>query len=65
MSERNPVPVVPVKPRGRPRMEDRMEQVGVCLPRAYVQRLEQIAEQRDMKVSALVRQLLTVKLPPE
>jgi len=63
MSARYPDRIETARPRGRPRVEERLEFVGTSLPKAYVQRLEQIAEQRDMKVSALVRQLLIMRLP--
>lgn len=65
MTIRYPDGVIQTKSRGRPRSPARLEQVGVSLPAPYVRRLEQIAEARDMKVSAIVRHLLIMRLPPE
>ncbi len=64
MTTRYPDGVQEPRQRGRPRVAERMEPVGVSLPRAYVQRLEHIAEERGMKVSAVVRHLLIMRLLP-
>ena len=53
----------PIRQRGRPRVAERLEQVGTRLPIAYYDRLVQIANQRDTSVSSLVRQLLILRLP--
>ena len=65
MSTRYPDGVQEPRQRGRPRVDQPLEQVGVSLPPAYVKRLEAMAERKDMKVSALVRHLLFVRLPPD
>ena len=48
--------------RGRPRVEEPHSSVSTWLPTSYHDRLIQMANQRDVKVSALVRQLLIFRL---
>lgn len=49
---------------GRPRVDQPQSTVSTRLPPAYHDRLIQIANQRDMKVAALVRELLIFRLRP-
>jgi hypothetical protein len=56
------VTVVVTKSRGRPRVQEPLEQVGTRLPVPYYDRLVQIAHDREMSVSGLVRQLLILRL---
>lgn len=53
------------RPRGRPRVESRMEPVTTRLPLREYDRLINAARDRDIHVSALVRQLLILRLPRE
>lgn len=57
----------PPAPRGRPigstRASEHGSTVSTCVPASYHERLVRIAQERDMKVSALVRQLLIVRVP--
>lgn len=57
------VPESPVKRRGRPRVSERGSTVSTWLPTSYHDRLVRIAEAQDVKVSALVRSLLILRLP--
>lgn len=56
-------PEAVTRPRGRPRLDDEpLSQVGTRLPSSYHDRLIQLAKYHDKSVSALVRQLLILKL---
>lgn len=57
--------VTSVRPRGRPRVEERMEPVTTRLPVGEYDRLVRAANLQDIHVSALVRRLLILRLPPE
>jgi hypothetical protein len=52
----------PSKPRGRPPAKDPLSYVGTRLPPAYHDRLIQLAKHQEKSVSALVRDLLTLRL---
>lgn len=48
--------------RGRPPVEQPLSHVSTRLPPAYHDRLVKLAKHQDKSVSALVRDLLTLKL---
>lgn len=50
------------RPRGRPTVDAPLSYVGTRLPVPYHDRLIQLAKHQDKSVSALVRQLLILKL---
>lgn len=51
------------RPRGRPRVEHRMdEMVSARLPTTQYQQLLHMAEAQDVHLSTLVRQLLVLRL---
>lgn len=52
------------KRRGRPRVPEPLEPVMTRLPRGEYERLCRAATKQDMPVSALVRRLLILRLPP-
>jgi hypothetical protein len=54
--------VEPVRPRGRPRVDEPLERVSTRLPIPVYDRLVEIANQRETSVSMLVRQLLILRL---
>ena len=60
--DNDPKLLVPVRRRGRPPAEERLEQVGVSLPPSYVKRLEQLAQVHDMSMSKLVRNIIILRL---
>jgi len=62
MSTGSPPDDRPVTRRGRPRVAERLEQVGTSLPVPYYERLKQFAHEQDMSVSKVVRQLLILRL---
>lgn len=62
MSDQDPLPVSLTKARGRPCIEQRLEPVSTSLPAPYYARLKEIARDRDVSVSKLVRQLLILRL---
>ena len=51
------------RPPGRPRVDRRMEPVMTRLPMPAYDRLVREALRQDVKVSALVRHLLILRLP--
>ncbi len=55
-------PEIP-KGRGRPKATEPGSSVSTWLPASYHDRLIRIAQAKDVKVSALVREMLTLKLP--
>lgn len=61
MSESVKDPQVP-RGRGRPRVAEPRSTVSTWLPASYHDRLIRMANQQDVKVSALVRQLLVLRL---
>ena len=54
--------VSPPRPRGRPRVEQRLERVSTRLPVPTYNQLVSIANARATSVSKLVRQLLVLRL---
>lgn len=52
----------PVNRGGRPRVDEPRATVSTWLPASYHDRLIELANQQDVKVSALVRQLLILRL---
>jgi hypothetical protein len=62
MTIRYPEGVRETKPRGRPRVEEPGSSVSTWLPASYHDRLIHMANQREVKVSALVRTLLIMRL---
>jgi len=54
---------VPPRGRGRPRVEAPLERVSTRIPTPHYDRLVRLANKRDQSVSALIRQLLVLKLP--
>jgi hypothetical protein len=58
-----PDEVKPKAPRGRPRVADPMTSIGTRLPSADYDRLVRAANLQDKSLAALVRQLLTLRLP--
>lgn len=62
MSEQDRDGVRVPRPRGRPRVEEPHATVSTWLPASYHDRLIQLANQQEVKVSALVRTLLILRL---
>lgn len=50
--------------RGRPPAQEPGEMVGTWLKKADIARLKRVAAKHDMSVSALVRRLVVLRLPP-
>lgn len=65
MSARYPERIEPLRPRGRPRVEERMEPVATRLPVRDYDRLVRAANLQQMSVARLVRQLLILRIPKE
>lgn len=53
-----------VRPRGRPRVKEPGSAVTTWLRASEHDRLIKIANEREVKVSALVRQLIVLRLKP-
>jgi len=51
------------RPRGRPKVDEPLEPVMTRLPRGEFEKLCRAAHRQDMKVSALVRRLIILRLP--
>jgi hypothetical protein len=64
MTTRYPDGVQEPRQRGRPRVVEPHSSVSTWLPSRYHDRLIQLANQKDVKVSALVRDLLILRLKP-
>jgi hypothetical protein len=62
MNPRDQALVPQGRPRGRPRVEEPGSAVTTWLPASVHDRLIRIAEHREVKVSALVRQILILRL---
>lgn len=52
----------PARPRGRPPVSEPLSYVGTRLPPQYHDRLIKLAKHQEKSVSALVRDLLTLRL---
>jgi len=52
------------RPRGRPRIDEPRSTVSVWLPAKAHDRLIELAKKQEQSISATVRQLLTLRLPP-
>lgn len=52
------------RPRGRPRVEEPLSAISTRLPASYHDRLIRIANAQEISVSAVVRQLLILRLQP-
>lgn len=56
-------PVQERRGRGRPRVDEARSSVSTWVPASYHDRLIRIAQAQDKSVSAVVRQLLILRLP--
>ncbi len=65
MTVRYPDGVQETPRRGRPRVDEPLEPVATRLPRGVYDQLCREAFQRDMKLSALVRNIVILRLPPK
>lgn len=59
-----PVKVIEPPRRGRPRLAEPRSTVSVWLPAHAHDRLIELAKQQEQSISATVRQLLILRLPP-
>ena len=64
MTPRYPDGVREAKQRGRPRVNEPGSSVSTWLPAGYHDKLIEMANQREVPVSALVRQLIIMRLKP-
>ena len=62
MTTRYPDGVQEPRQRGRPRVEEPHSSVSTWLPCRYHDRLIEMANQKEVKVSALVRDLLILRI---
>lgn len=63
MEEQADKPVPVRRGRGRPPAAEPRTSVSTWLPASYHDRLIRVARQQDVSVSAVVRQLLILRLP--
>lgn len=54
-----------VRPRGRPRVEESRASVSTWLPAGAHDRLIALAKREEQSISATIRRLLILRLPPE
>lgn len=62
MTPRYPERIEPARRRGRPRVDEPLERVSTRLPLPIYDKLVSAANQQDVSVSRLVRQLLILRL---
>lgn len=55
-------PVLPPRPRGRPRVNEPRASVSTWLPAGAHDRLIRLAQQQEQSISATIRQLLILRL---
>ena len=53
------------RPRGRPRVDEPLEPVMVRLPQGVYEQICREALHREMKVSAFLRHIVVMRLPPK